>query len=225
MRIFSFLLPVCFISITAFSQISLNDSTANKFRLHIIKWSPLHLSNFYPTLQFAYEYKWSPEFSIQLDAGLVVNSATWRDTERFSDKRGIKLKSEFRYYFYVSESIFRYLSAEAYTNIINFDRNTTQIECFDLDCTIQFSRRYLYKVKYREQGLSFKYGYVRKFDRVILDFNFGLTLRNVEYKKPNLPDALNDFQRDFAFSIPNEEKRLAFSPALGLRIGYIIAQN
>lgn len=188
-----------------------------RIRSHAIKWSPYHLINFYPTIQVAYEYQWHPQFSLQADVGYVVKYQFVKypfRNDRFIDKRGIKLKTEFRYY--LNEHTGgdnSYLSVEPYQNIINFDRRVTRTECFDLECTILYSKQYLYKVRYRETGISIKYGLIERVGRFFLDINFGLCLRNVNYKKPG-------FDQQRWFPIPNEEKRLVIGPVVGIRLGY-----
>lgn len=188
---------------------------------HIVKLSPFHVLNFYPTLQFAYELQWHPRFSLQADIGYVLNFNNVN--ERFINKRGVKLKTEFRYYLdYNSRELLHYFAAEPYQNIINFDRRETQTECFDIECMIIYSKQYFYKVRYRESGFSLKYGIMRERKRIVFDINFGLTLRFVNYKKPDIPRGFNEFDNVGWFSIPNERKRVTVGPALGLRMGYRI---
>lgn len=188
---------------------------------HVVKFSPLHLINFYPTLQVAYEFRLKNNFALQADLGYVLSYKINTDPE-FKDKRGVKLKTEVRYYLlsFITSHGAWYLSAEPYINIINFDRQTVQTECFDLDCTIQYRRWYDFKVKYREQGIAFKYGIHRYAGKITLDMNIGLVLRHVDYKKPNIPRGFNEPDEWGWFEIPNEEKRTVIGPTVGFRLGY-----
>jgi len=202
-----------------FSQVKL-DSLKQEVH-HIIKWSPFHVLNFYPTLQFAYELQWHPRFSLQGDIGYMLNLDN--SDVQFIDKRGVKLKTEVRYYLEDnSRALLHYFSAEPYQHIINFDRRETKTECFDIECMIFYSKQYFYKVRYRESGFSLKYGIMRERRRIVFDINYGLTLRFVNYKKPDIPTGFNEFDNVSWFSIPNERKRVTVGPALGLRIGYRI---
>jgi len=189
---------------------------------HIIKLSPFHVLNFYPTLQLAYELQWHSQFSLQADIGYVFTLDN--SDVRFIDKRGIKLKTEVRYYYLKNNSrtAMHYFAAEPYQNIINFDRRETKTECFDIECMIIYSKQYFYKVRYRESGLSLKYGIMRERKRILFDINCGLTLRVVNYKKPDIPRGFDEFDNMSWFSIPNERKRITVGLALGLRIGYRI---
>jgi hypothetical protein len=186
-----------------------------------IKVSPLHLINFYPTFQVAYEQKIFDRITAQLDVGVVVRYNTNQNTE-FKDKRGMKGKLETRYYFWgrTDKRKLYYVSAEGYVNAVDFDRQDTRTECYDLECTSLFRRTYDYKVEYREKGFSVKAGMLKYFSRrIMFDINSGFTLRFVNYKKPNF---VREFNEDtmFFLDIPNETKRVAFSPNLGVRFGY-----
>lgn len=187
----------------------------------VIKISPLHALSFYPTVQVAYEFKIIGRFTLQPEVGFVFNYGSYN--LRYQNKRGAKLKMELRYYVrpnLLSNSI-NYCSLEPYGSFINFNRTETRTECFDLDCTILYSKKYFYPVKYRETGFSLKYGYVMYFQKFVLDYNFGLTVRFVNYIKPDLsiPGALNGFQESF---FVNEQKRIGLAPIVGFRIGYCI---
>ncbi len=188
---------------------------------HVIKVSPLHLINFYPSVQIAYERHIKNNISLQLDVGYVFHT---NYNLKFQNTRGTKLKTEIRYYLngMVTRAYANYLSAEPYANIINFDREISQTECFDLDCTIQYWRWYNFKVRYREQGLSFKYGYYRYRGKIIMDLNFGLMLRNVDYKKPEIPRGVDQPDEWQWFEIPKEDKRITIGPVAGIRFGYRI---
>ncbi len=190
---------------------------------HAVKLSALHPLFFYPTVQVAYEFKLSSRYTLQADAGYVFNHR--ENDPEFQNKRGTKLKVELRHYLHpdLHFNDINYYSIEPYVHIVNFDRQETVSECFDVDCTILYSRKYSYKVLYREAGLAFKYGYLKYYNRLIVDFNLGLALRFVNYIKPDLPSSNQSFQDDiaiFSWDIPNENKRIAVGPVLDLRFGY-----
>ncbi len=194
--------------------------------LHAIKWSPYHLVGFYPTIQIAYEHRLKERFSLQADMGLVLKRWLGQDFENteFENKRGVKLKLEARFYLKRQRlsNAFDYLSVEPYWNRVNFDRSETLIECFDANCQSQFRRTYQYEMKYREPGLSGKYGIVLRFNNFIADFNGGISVRFVNYIKPGWVEQLipeDDFTGGW-LQIPNERKRIGVSPVLGVRIGW-----
>ena len=153
---------------------------------HAVKWSPIHLWGFYPTLQLAYEASVSKRLTVQADVGYVVNYRGGTNTE-YMNKRGVKLKAELRYYF---ESLPKspdgfYVSIEPYKTSINFDRSITTTECFDPNCQNTFLRNYAYKVEYREIGISGKGGYIIFFDKnIFLDITIGWSWRSIDYDQP-----------------------------------------
>ena len=187
-----------------------------------IKFSPFHLINFYPTIEISYEMRIRPLFTLQAEGGYVLNYR-YNTDEEFQNKRGIKGKLEARNYLSGPPDRRKqfYLAAEVYLNAINFGRQDGEEECFDLECNHRFHRRYNYKMKYREEGFSFKVGFIRYWGPALfLDINSGVTLRNVRYKEPI---SLRPRGGDVFFAgpdIPNEEDRVTVSPNLGIRLGY-----
>lgn len=187
-----------------------------------IKVSPLHLLNFYPTIEWSFEQRILPRFTTQVEAGYVLDYKTNTDRD-FQDKRGVKLKLEGRYYFgSVSDrKKIYYAAAEPYMNVINFDRSSSAEECFDLECNHRYRRQYFEKVEYREHGVSLKIGLLRYVGaHTFFDLNSGFTIRNVHYREPARPRSFNEIEERNFLQIPNENDRIGFSPNLGLRFGY-----
>lgn len=186
---------------------------------HAVRISPLHLLNFYPTIQLGYEANIKKRFSIYTEGGVAVN-VTERD-ERFLNKRGIKLKLEPRYYLSVSQKghVLWYAAGEVYYNRINFDRKTRRIECFDLDCQFQYERRLSDKGTYREHGFGIKGGLMIGRNRFFLDINSGFAIRIIDY---SLPESTIGWEGDgwAWYDIPNETDRTALTPLIGVRLGY-----
>lgn len=187
-----------------------------------IKFSPLHLINFYPTIELSFEQKVAPQVTLQLEAGYVLDYETdWN--EEFLDKRGVKLKLEGRYYFFgrTDKRKAYYIAGEAYANIINFDRILTTEECFDVNCDHVFRRTAEYKFEYREKGFSIKAGLMKRAGKFLFDFNSGLTVRDIEYREPE--NWVEQFSDDWTiWDIPNETDRIVLSPNFGIRFGYTI---
>lgn len=194
------------------------DSLASLIPRSAIKFSPLHMFNFYPTIQIAYEHHISGNFTAQLDAGVVLN---FNDvSERFQNKRGFKSKLEVRYYFRSRDDRDRvnYFAFEPYYYRINFDRTSQgPPECLDADCTVRFVRNYDYMMMYREKGFTFKVGSLKYYDSFFTDFNFGITNRFVDYDS-SLPLLFPEGNPGW-FPIPNEEDRRVISPHIGIRFG------
>jgi len=205
------------------SQDSLSfKNVENRNIKSIIKFSPLHLINFYPSIQVAYEHRLTPATSLQIDLGYVFYNFS---TPEFIRKNGFKAKAEYRYYLKDERTDRKspYLSAEPYINAVNFHREENTIQCFDLDCQLQFSQKIRYLVQYRETGFSLKYGQVfTMWNNFIFDLNYGMTIRIIRYKEKGRDSSPPQDFFDGFLSIPNERNRIGISPALGLRVGYII---
>lgn len=215
------LLFAAFLPPVVFAQRSKPDSAGAWAPKAILKISPLHLLNFYPSLQVACEYRVAARVSLQSDVGWVFNTSN--GNMRFLDKRGVKVKQDVRYYLspVKTNSNAHYLSMEYYGHFINFDREAFGRGCFDLDCTNEFRQRYFFTVRYREQGIGFRYGlhyFQKRFD---FDLSFGYLFRLVRYHQPVIP---GEFGQGVAvISIfPNETNRFGFSPTVGVRVGYCL---
>lgn len=188
---------------------------------HAVKFSPMHLVSFYPTAQFSYEVKLFRLFTMQAEGGYVLPHTY---DQNFQDMRGAKLKLEARQYFnWHSKSVVCYFAFEGYQNIVNFDRETWYDECFDGNCQNQYRTFFDFKVKYREHGVSLKYGMLWYIARphFFLDVNGGFSIRSINYNKPEGMIDRNEDDRDL-FTTPNEEDRVMLYPCIGIRIGYRI---
>jgi hypothetical protein len=195
------------------------DSADNKWLApsQVIKFSPLHLMNFYPTIELSYEHRLADRFTLQGEFGYVLDYENDTNKE-FQDKRGFKAKIEPRYYLGYSEKHMSfYTSAELYLNRINFDRETYVNGCIDQWCDFAFVQRTDYEMKYREHGVSLKLGWIIHIHRFLIDLNSGWTVRVIEYsgQQENFDDMIEFF--DFG---PDETDRTQLSPNLGIRFGY-----
>ncbi len=197
-----------------------SDTLLRKLQIHqYVKFSPLHLLNVYPTVQIGYEYRWGRWFGIQTEAGYILPYSIFGTDAEFLNRKGAKALTEFRYYFAgATPKQQHYTALELYGNGANFDRETSTLECFDAECTQTYSRRNFYQVKYREQGLTLKYGLVWYSKRLMFDINWGLRVRKIDYKKPAFIDQ-NDNDTNF-WKIPDETKRTTWLPVTGMRIGW-----
>lgn len=216
-----FILPFLFLAQCLLAQDSLLYSSL--VPRHALKISPFHLFGFYPTIQVAYEMKVARRFTLQLEGGYVVRYQN-NDTE-YQDKRGVKGKLELHYYMLPSARarLIYYGAAEIYWNAVNFDRVTSQQECFDLECNHVYMREYKYKVMYREPGIALKAGFVKYFGYFFMDINSGWGIRFVDYTDPSFGEGItNEVNGWGMISIPNEDDRIALSPIFGIRFGYLL---
>ena len=197
------------------------DSTHTAVPVHAIKFSPFHLLNFYPTIEFSYEQKIFPRVTLQAEGGYVLDYPD-SEGELYQNKRGVKLKLEGRYYpGSVRRDKISYLAIEPYVNAVDFDRYGAVEECFDADCRRPYTRQIVFTMKYREKGATLKVGmlwYVAS--DFFLDVSIGGTLRDVVYEEPSLPNEVGYNREAQFFQIPDEDDRVVGSPYMGLRFGY-----
>lgn len=218
------ILALLLIALPAFSQ----DSVRSPY-LRIVKVSPVNLLFYYQSLQLAYEHQFTRKISAQAEAGMVFDfKPHYMENLEYLNKRGARLKAEFRFYpmgLWLNKPSF-YASVEPYYNIINFDRDVIQNECADLNCNTIIQHRYVYLVKYREQGVSLKYGLQMSRDRFVVDFSVGLRARFVNYIKPGYTEGFDDTSgEDFDAFQPNEEKRVTPGIITDIKLGYRFGRN
>lgn len=197
------------------------DTTVSAVPGSAIKVSPLHLINFYPTIEISFEQRIFPRLTLQAEGGYVLDYND--EEESFQNRRGMKLKLEGRFYLgrLRNEENIHYVSVESYMNRVDFDRYGIVEECFDEGCNHPYVRRFPYKMEYRERGISLKTGVIWYVSpRFFVDGNAGLTLRNIDYNKPPLPARVGHKDDWSLIKIPNETDRLAVSPNMGMRMGY-----
>jgi len=208
---------ICIVSASVAQEESKYDRVVPN---HAVKYSPLHLLNFYSTVQLAYERRLGEKTSLQLDAGYIVDLGTY-DREA-TNRTGFKVKLEPRYYFGVSygRTFSWYAALEGYYHRAKYNRMATRQECFDTECQIQFLRRFQYAIRYREPGVGFKVGFVKYFDKVMMDINTGWAVRFVSYEKPSFTPGFNEMDWSWGPQVPNETSRVGVMPLLGFRLGY-----
>jgi hypothetical protein len=205
-------------SFSSYAQDSIKIAQASKLiPRHTIKFSPMHLLNFYPTVQLAYEVKASTFLTFQFDGGVIIDNGF--DDEEIQDKKGFKVKVEPHYYFAFSErrSLAFYQALELYWNNVHFYTTTEQTECFDAECQHQFRRTYFYKMNYREYGAAIKIGLVKHFRPFLFDVNAGFGMRIIDYEAPSYIKGRLD--SDF-FDVPRIEDRVTPTPIINFRLGY-----
>lgn len=187
---------------------------------HALKVSPLHLFNFYPTFQISYETQVGANTTLQVEGGYVME---YGGRDDYQNRRGVKARLEGRYYLerVRGKNKLFYVAGELHANFVNFERRDWIVDCFDIECNNPFTQERQYGVRYREQGITAKFGLLRYFGhdaRVFIDLGVGATLRNIRYHKP--VSGGNSFDGFFFTVAPNEENRFAGRPYVGVRFGY-----
>ena len=184
---------------------------------HAIRFSPLHLINLYPTIQFSYEKKIQERMTAQLELGYIIENNFYPELR---NKQGYKVKGEGRYYLHASPNGRRLLygAIELYRNSVNYEEEQWRTGCLDPECTVRIRQRNEYPVRYREHGFNLKCGFMKYFSDFFIDINSGWGIRFIDYDKPEIN---SEFWDEWSmFSIPNDNDRTTLSPILGVRIGY-----
>jgi hypothetical protein len=193
-----------------------------------VKWSPLHLIYFYPSIQIGIEHKLFQNITLQYDLGLVVDLGV-RSNDDFTNCHGFRGIGELRYYIPSPPKIPFYIAGEFYYNNIRFDRsNVIGYDCFDGDCL--YYEHITYRVTHDHQGVGLKYGILlfpgwNRNRSFFFDLNVGVAYRSISYNNPGKPIAPNiiyfeDEGDDFLSFRPDEDNRSEFRPVLGFRLGY-----
>ena len=191
-----------------------------------VKWSPLHLVYFYPSIQVGIEHKLFRDITLQYDLGLVADLGV-RSSEDFSNRHGFRGIGELRYYIPSPPKIPFYIAGEFYYSNIRFDRsNVVGYDCYGEDCF--YYEHITYRVNHDHQGVGLKYGILlfpgwNRNRSFFFDLNIGVAYRTISYNHPGKSAAPNVtyFENDDDFFIhPNENDRREFRPVLGFRLGY-----
>jgi hypothetical protein len=149
---------------------------------HAIKVNLLQFLSFYGAVPLAYEFRVARHLSVQVEGAWVYNTSSY--SHDYANKRGTKIRTALRWY---APNLTRdvrthdYLSLEPYANIINFDRQYSRTECFDVECQLQFRRLYNSLVRYRESGVAIKWGHISYGRHLLYDVNLGVRLRRIRY--------------------------------------------
>jgi hypothetical protein len=202
------------------------DSVPARKTMHrfAVKWSPVHLVGYYPTVQLAVEHRIADRLSLQWDAGYVVNTSSVESKDGF-DKKGFKAKVDVRYYFPFGRSAVL-LAPELYYNYVDYKSSGTYgIDCDEPGGECYYYRYYTYPVRYREPGLNFKGGLFHRFGKhFCIEYHVGLALRFIRYKTPGKPAAASyeEQYENGLFDFAADQKSLnTLFPSTGFRLGYI----
>jgi hypothetical protein len=212
-------IPLLLISIISFSQ--KNDSLQIR-RIHsaAIKFSPLHMLNYYPSMQLAFEHRLGRQTSLQWEGGYVFPISSEETSDAYN-KRGFKAKLDFRYYWLFGK-LNAFIAPELYYNSVNYNKNGT----FGIDCSngCDYYRYAKYETQYREKGINLKVGMLHRFGRISFEYFAGISQRFIEYKSVNKPEGGESPQLEDSYDSPFRPKELTrnfIQPTTSLRIGYI----
>jgi len=194
-----------------------------------VKYSPLHMIYFYPSIQVAVEHRLYRNLTIQYDAGIVFNYNENNSSADYQNRRGYRLIGELRYYLPFTRKVPFYLAAEGYYHNITFHRNAVLGYYSDNDKSYTYYQYIQHTVRTEQSGGGLKFGMLlypawNRNSRFFFDINGGLAIRNITYTNENLPPGNYAYFYDDDFNIfaPDENNHTELRPVLGIRIGYKI---
>jgi hypothetical protein len=227
-----FFFSVIFIVLLRHSSVAQEEAAADdshivKHPAFAIKWSPLHLAYFYPSIQIAIEHRVLKNLNAQYDLGWVLDYPHG-DSEDFTDKRGYRLIGELRYFVPSPPKVPLYLAAELYHSKIQFTRSQViGRKCETGQC--DYFEYVDYEVETVNQGVGIKFGVLlfpgwNKNRSFFFDINVGGAFRDITYKSNDKPvqsvgTVFYDNDEDHLFA-PSEQSRTQMRLVLGVRLGY-----
>lgn len=163
----------------------------------VIKFYPLRLYRVFPSISLAYEQRLTNRLSATIEAGYVVDFIGIGND--FSQKSGIRLREELRYYFKYKYSETRPDNARG--SYLGFDLHQNSVNYND-----GFG-----KAEWRETGFGFKFGMAEYLGRITLDYSFGVLFRYANKTPPDLWASWVNF---------SGERYPIIQPVISLGIGY-----
>jgi hypothetical protein len=206
-----------------------NDST--RVPNIAVKWSPLAMTSYLPTLQLSLEKRLNNKFNLNTDLGLVLNYKG-TETEDFANRKGFRVLLEPRWYLpsTATQAPF-YLALELYFHRITYDRSEViGRDCQGSDC-LYFQYMTSRKV-YLQERVAFKIGFLTypplgPSRSLYFDWSLGLGFRNVDSRyvgdhtlPPNSIFFGSSSNGWFHRDIPRNGGN--FVPVAAIRIGYKI---
>ena len=204
-------------AVQARAQADAQDPLLANVPRQAIRFSPFHLVGLYPTLEFAVEQRLYKQVTLVGEYGHVLN---YGNSNRYSNKRGYKAKTELRYYLHQARRLTLYAAGEYYWSAIRFDRWAQRKEYLDANFEFPIIRKFAYPVVYDEHGVSLKYGFLIHLpSQLFFDVNAGIRVRVIDYDKPELGIGETNAHSD-DFITPDEHDRVVPGFVLGVRLGY-----
>ena len=200
-----------------------SETQKNRDAKVIVKWSPLHLIDHFPTFQIAVEQKIIKNISLQYDFGPVL-SMTGFFSDFDTNKRGYKSKIQVRRYFSFPTQRWRvYVAPEIGYNYIDFTRGKTYlVEGIDDLSYYQYIES---QTKYRETNLGLIGGARYTTYRFCIDFQIGVVGRFMKFTAPMIPGThyhLESPDNNIRFEYYSDKSRNEIRPSVAVRFGYII---
>lgn len=196
----------------------------------ILKFAPLSLLDIYSSIQFAVEQKVGAKTSLQIEAGYIlpIDLNDGRRDANYENMRGLRLRSEFRYYLVLNKMNTGGLYMAPEFLFINLNYDVEEIDkVFFLNGEGAFYYRQTeFDVDKRVFGYHLKIGYQKVFtDGFVLDFYAGLGGRNVIVESGRPIDDGFDIMEDRdewrLFPIEKEDGNFSrISASLGFKLGF-----
>lgn len=163
----------------------------------VIKVYPLQLYKVFPTATFAYEHRIADNLSATLEAGIFLNLSILGND--YTNKRGIRLREELRYYFNYKYSRTRPTNARGIYGAVDLQQTSASY--------FKSSER----LKWKEAGFGFKLGMSEYLNRFTFDYSVGVAFRYADETPPDLLASIINFWK---------ERYPIIHPTISLGVGY-----
>ncbi len=193
-------------------------------KTYILKWTPTALLDFYPSLQFAFEYGYTAGQALQLEYGLIMPEIARGGT----GTRGHRIRLEHRTYFGTKQRW--YYAPELHFITVNYNVNKRFSDSWYTD---SLSGKEIPENPYRAQvgvhkmagtaNLKLGLQYDLPFLRLVFDVYAGLGLRVVDTRFTSYPSTGRYVPPidNFLFEPPFKEgTRVTLNGIAGFKIGY-----
>ncbi|HNP17735.1 MAG TPA: hypothetical protein PKL31_04800 [Fulvivirga sp.] len=208
---------LCMVFSVVMSQ---NDSVPLNLKpRRILKVNPLYLLNRFPTIQLTYENHLSPKSNISIGAGYIMNMYDDSYNTDFNDRSGVKLNTDFRYYFEESKRVIFFMGVGVDYFYIKFNRSRT----FGFNCMDDFSCLYFqydtYNVIRQDWRINVKSGMIVNLGaKIYFETGFGLAISFQDYRTSG---KIKGFDIQYGNNTLKEDgKRELYLPLPILQFGY-----
>lgn len=187
------------------------DTPAQRPYGHMLKFAPLALMEPKSSIEFDYEYRFLPNFSIQADVAFINPFILEWNNDDFQNQLGYKIRVEPRFFFDGArvEGFTTYTAASLMYSRHTFDR--TRVFGFDCDPDLNcaFTRIVTYQGARRDIALHAKIGTMLPLDkqnRIWVDLYWGLGLRHRFVDTWGIPEGAQPVFREWVFASNNKSQ-------------------
>ncbi len=220
MKHFIIFLLVSIVTINCVAQETINTSKHRTPRT-VLKWSPLDLFAFFPSVQLSLEQQVVKDYSVQLTAGPIINSpGTYSSTDM--EMRGYKAKIQVRKYFLGASPFWKYfVGPELGRNRANYLEGNTYL--VKLPSLLDYYEYRELRRNYKETNVMLTGGAFFSTYRFCIEFQAGLGVRFIDFNPtPILPENYEPISANKDRLFSNTNSRNVINPSAAVLVGFIL---